>query len=102
MPTDPTSAMVRVRCDGNEKVVSSLREAINRWRSLQILYQKSGWGTEQYNPERFESLRREWLGRLKHFDQQGRLARRRSASQSEQIRLEREAFMADSAGANAV
>jgi hypothetical protein len=94
--------MAQVRLDGSEKVVATLREAVNRWRSLQVLYRKAGWGTERYDPGEFEMLRREWLGSLEQFERQGRLARRRSAAQSEEVRLAKEAFLTESAGENAV
>lgn len=100
--TDPALDMSQVIRDGSEKVVATLREAVNRWRSLQVLYRKAGWGTDRYVPEEFEALRREWLGRLEQFERQGRLARRRSAAQSEEIRLAKEVFLAESAGVNAV
>ena len=102
LPTDPALAMAQVRRDGTEQVVATLREAINRWRALQVLYRTAGWGTERYVPEELEALRREWLGRLEQFERQGRLARRMSAAQSEEIRLAKEVFLAESAGVNAV
>jgi hypothetical protein len=65
LPRDPALAVAQVRRNESEHVVSKLREAINRWRSLQMLYRQTGWGTERYDSREFEILRREWLGKLK-------------------------------------
>jgi hypothetical protein len=102
LPTDPTLAVAQIRRASGEQSVSVLREEINRWRSFQRLYQNSGWGTDRYDPVKLENTRREWFGRLKELDRQGRLARRMSGSQREELRVAREAFWTDSAGAKAV
>ena len=102
LPTDPVLAMVQIRRDASEQVVATFREEINRWRALQVLYRRAGWGTERYDSGEFEVLRREWLRRLEQFDRQARLARRRSAAESEAVRLAKEAFLVEGAGADAV
>ncbi|KAI8933460.1 hypothetical protein NX059_010074 [Plenodomus lindquistii] len=102
LPTDPTLAVAQIRRDSGEQSASVLREQINRWRSVQRLYQASSWGTEGYDPEEFAKMRREWFTRLKQLDRQGRLARRMTGTQREDFRVAKEAFWAVSAGANAV
>jgi hypothetical protein len=103
LPTDQTLAVAQIRRDlGEQSVLFILREEINRWRLLQMLYRNSGWGTERYNPEQFGDTRREWFGKLKELDKQRRLARRRSGARREELRVAREAFWFEKAGTNAV
>lgn len=99
---DPTLAIDKVRRELGEPSVLALRKGINRWRSVQKLYQDCGWGTERYDGEELERRAREWFGKWEDLEKQSRFARGGTAAQMEDIRETMEAFMAESAGANAV
>ncbi|CAO2655642.1 Nn.00g044450.m01.CDS01 [Neocucurbitaria sp. VM-36] len=102
LPLDPALAIDQLRRELGEQSVPALREGINRWRSLQKLYEDCGWGTESYDGEEFGRRRRDWFEKLKELEKQGRLARRMAQAQREELKVAREAFWAESAGANAV
>ena len=70
----------------------ALRERINRWRWFQKLYQDCAWHTEWCNGEEFERRWRKWVEKLKEMEKQGRLARRMSEAQREDLRVAREAI----------
>jgi hypothetical protein len=102
LPLEPTLAIAQLRRELGEQSVLALREDINRWRSLQKLYQDCGWGTEGYDGEEFESRRREWSVELMELEKQSRLAQFTSEAQREDIRVIRGAFWAVKAGPSAV
>jgi hypothetical protein len=102
LPADALTAVAKVRHELGEQESSVLRGCINRWRSIQRLYHHCGWFTENYDAQEFQLRRAEWFRRLKELDRQGRLARRMSEIQREELRKARDAFWIESAGANAV
>lgn len=102
LPLNATRAIAQVRRDSGEQAASVLREGVNRWRSLQILYEDCRWGTESYDSEEFERRRSELFEKTKKLEKQGRLARRMADAEREELYFEREMFWAVRAGADAV
>jgi hypothetical protein len=102
LPLEAELAITQLRRESTEQNVSALRVEINRWRSLQKLYQDCGWNTSGYDATELEERRRQWFGRLKELERQCRVARCISEAEREELTMARERSWINSAGANAI
>jgi hypothetical protein len=109
LPLEPRLAIEQLRLELGEQSVSGWREPINRWKSMQKLYEDCGWGTEKYDGEELVKRREEMFKRLSEVERRTHGARRRVLAHGgdveaarREMTVARESFWAEYAGANAV
>ena len=62
LPTNPEEAIEELMLDSGVEnaFLVALKQDINRWRAFQNLYVDCGWGTDDYDSEKFKKRRGDW------------------------------------------